>query len=335
MRAQRAVSDAGTQAHRLAEHNAGRAQDALDEHVAGKSGVLVGAATRALVTSVAASVLQVTQTTIKWAGGLIVGLAGLAGLALAFPHTRALLIPRLRQFGQRAQQWIRTAMQSIGRLFTQLTERLRGTSARQRAGDALAAEQRRIAAGSRLKTEQQQIRQQAYNSMAVHTKAGHARIAAGRVASTLNRHETTLKQVETYVAEAKRKIAAAADEAYARGRIDAGTRARLLSTDRGLANHPLLDDMSRWHLSQQAQRVEQIESRLSGHVVVGQLREAGHRVNEGLNLAGTRGVSTRELDDLQGILNEQALRRREMLDRAWLARQDLRGNYEILPMYPL
>ncbi|MER6943208.1 hypothetical protein ABT294_04215 [Nonomuraea sp. NPDC000554] len=318
---QGSLGEHGARAYRLGKGNAGAAEDALGEYVMGRAGVLPRSTTHAHHVSVAASVARVASTTVTWAGGLLAGLAGLAGIASLTPQGRALLWPRLRPFAQRVQGWIRTAMHAVGRLFTRLADLLRGMTAKGRVGKQLAAEQRLMS-------------EQGRRIVAMRTKLTHARISVDRAVESMDRAEARLRSAESHLLNAKKTVNARVDAAYARGEIDDATRAQLKAGDHGWANHPQLDDMTRWHLSRQAERVEQVERQLGRHTAP-HLNDAQRRVNEGLDIARTNRLDASDLDSLQDKLSELATRRLELADQAWTTRLDLRGNYEIQHLYPI
>ncbi|WP_406318020.1 hypothetical protein OHA77_11680 [Streptosporangium sp. NBC_01639] len=317
----RSLDDDGARAHRLGAGNAGIANDALDEHVAGKAGLLSRSTDHTQHASVAASVSQVATTVVKWAGGLIAGLAGLAGLAAFTPQGRVMLL-RLRPFAHRVQGWIRAAMQSVGRLFTRLADLVRGTTAKGRVGRELEAKRRQMSAQWR---------------RAAPTRAAtvRARISTGQATQKLNRAEEQLRRIESSLLDARNAVHARVDAAYARGEIDAAARARLKAGHEGWANHPWLDDLTRSHLSQQATRLEQLEARLGGRHTTGHLNDAQRHVNEGLDLAKTNGANTSDLYKLQSEVSELASRRYELADQAWTTRMNINGPFKIQDVYPV
>lgn len=319
--AQGSLGDDGARAYRLGNGNAGAAADVLGEYLVGKAGLLPRATTHAHHVSIAASVAHVAWTTVKWAGGLITGLAGMAGLASLTPQGRALLWPRLRPIAQRVQGWIRTAMQAVGRLFTRLADLLRGLTARGRAGKQLEAEQRLMS-------------EQWPHTSAMRAKATQARISANRAAASMDRAEDRLSRVESALSDAMKPVNARADAAYARGEIDYAACARLKAPNGGWANHPELDDMTRWHLSRQAEQVQLIERQLARHAAP-HLKNAQLKVNEGLDIARTTGLDASDLHKLQTELSSLSFRRSELADQAWTTRLNLLGNTEIQKMYPI
>ncbi|WP_031158834.1 hypothetical protein [Streptosporangium roseum] len=323
--ARRSLGDDGDRAYRLGERNAGIANDALDEHVTGKAGVLSRTTAQTQHVSVAASVSQIATTVVKWAGGLLAGLAGIAGLAALTPQGRAMLALRLRPFAHRVQGWIRAAMQSVGRLFTRLADLVRGTSARQRIGEQLTAEQRLMSAQWRHTV--------AERTKAIQTKVIRARISTGQATKRMDLAEGHLTSAESSLHNARNTIKARAEAAYARGEIDAATRARLQAGREGWANHPWLDDLDRMHLSQQATRLEQLEVRLNKPIA--HLDDAQRHVNEGLHLARTHKMDASDLHKLQNEVAELAFRRSELADRAWTTRMDINGPFKIQDMYPI
>ncbi|MET8332527.1 hypothetical protein [Streptosporangium canum] len=322
----RSLGDDGARAYRLGERNAGIANDALSEHVTGKAGVLSRTTAHTQHVSVAASVSQVATTVVKWAGGLLAGLAGIAGLAALTPQGRAMLVLRLRPFAHRVQGWIRAAMQSVVRLFTRLADLVRGTSARQRVGEQLTAEQRLMSAQWRHTV--------AERTKAIQTQAIRARISTGRATESMGRAEGRLTQVESHLRDARNTVNAKLDAAYARGEIDAASRARLKAGHEGWANHPHLDDMTRWNLSRQAARLEGVEAQLGRHTA-GHLDDAQRHVNEGLRLARTHKMDAPDLHRMQNEVAELAFRRSELVDRAWTTRMDINGPFKIQDMYPI
>ncbi|MER5425968.1 hypothetical protein [Streptosporangium roseum] len=322
----RSLGDDGARAHRLGAGNAGIANDALDEHVAGKAGLLSRTADQTQHVSVAASVSQIATTVVKWAGGLLAGLAGIAGLAALTPQGRAMLVARLRPFAHRVQGWIRAAMQSVGRLFTRLADLVRGTTARQRVGRQLTAEQRLMST--------QWQRTVAERTRIIQTKTVHARISTNQATASIGRAEGQLNSAESSLRNARNTVNARADAAYARGEIDAATRARLQAGREGWANHPWLDDLDRMHLSQQASRLAQVEARL-GRNPAAHLTDAQRHVNEGLDLARRSGVDASDLHNLQREVADLAFRRSELVDRAWTTRMDINGPFKIQDVYPV
>ncbi|WP_433253506.1 hypothetical protein ACQPYK_10235 [Streptosporangium sp. CA-135522] len=317
-RSMRSLGDGGARAHRLGGGNAGAANDALDEHV---SGLFSQTTAHTQHASVAASVSQVAWTVVKWAGGLLAGLAGIAGLAALTPQGRAMLMLRLRPFAQRVQGWIRTAMQSVGRLFTRLANLLRGTPARTQAGRELQAQQRLM--------PEQWRRAPAAHTQTVHTKAIHARISTNLATKSMGRAEEHLLRVEEHLNNARRTVNARVDAAYARGEIDATQQAYLKAGHEGWANHPYLDDMDRIHLRQQLARLERVEAQQLGRHTAEHLSDAQRRVNEALDIARTNGANASDLHTLQRELGELAFRRSELADRVSTTRFDLTGTTRV------
>ncbi|OUC93736.1 hypothetical protein [Streptosporangium minutum] len=317
----RSLGDDGARAHRLGERNAGVANDALDEHVAGKAGLLSRTTAQTQHVSVAASVSQIATTVVKWAGGLLAGLAGLAGLAALTPQGRAMLALRLRPFAHRVQGWIRAAMQSVGRLFTRLADLVRGTTAKQRVGQRLTAEQQQMQRVGAVKRAE-----------FIQTKAMRARISTGRATESMGRAEERLRRAESAVSEARQTAFARIGPAFARGDIKSFQLQHL--RERGLANHPWLDDLERSHLSRQATQLEQVEAQLGRHTAA-HLDDAQRHVNEGLHLARTHRMDAPDLHRLRNELAELAARRSELTDRAWTTRMDINGPFKIQDMYPI
>ncbi|WP_406318025.1 hypothetical protein OHA77_11695 [Streptosporangium sp. NBC_01639] len=310
----RSLGDDGARAHRLGAGNAGIANDALDEHVAGKAGLLSRSTDHTQHASVAASVSQVATTVVKWAGGLIAGLAGLAGLAAFTPQGRVMLL-RLRPFAHRVQGWIRAAMQSVGRLFTRLADLVRGTTAKQRVGQRLTAEQQQIQRVGAVK-----------HAEFIQTKAMRARISTGRATEGMGRAEERLRSAESAVSKARQTAFARIGPAFARGKIDS-FELQLLR-ERGLANHPWLNELERLHLSRQATQLEQVEAQFGRHTAA-HLDDAQRHVNEGLQLARTHRIDAPDLHRLRNELAELAARRSELTDRARATRMDINGPLEI------
>ncbi|MGN9842417.1 hypothetical protein ACTMTI_30265 [Nonomuraea sp. H19] len=307
---QASLGDDGARAYRLAGANAGAATDALNEHVMGQAGVLRRSTAQAQFAALGAGAAQVAWNAVKWAGGMLVGLAGMAGLAALTPQGRALIRPLLRPIAQRMQQWLLTATRFLGRIYTRLAGRLGGTPAKPPIGGQLGTGQRLITAAR--------------------TKVAHARVSTNQVTMSLNRAEDRLRQVETHVRNARDTLNARLNAAYARGEIDDAMRARLNA--QRLADHPYLDDMTRWNLGRQGERLQQIETQLSRHTA-GHLDDARRHVDEGLGIARTNGLDATDLNHLQSEVNGLAWRRSELADRAWTSRLDIRGPFDIQDMY--
>ncbi|MFD8529332.1 hypothetical protein ACFV0L_18130 [Streptosporangium canum] len=295
-----------------------RANDALNEHVTGKAGLLSRTTAHTQHVSVAASVSQVATTVVKWAGGLLAGLAALT------PQGRAMLALRLRPFAHRIQGWIRAAMQSVGRLFTRLADLVRGTTARQRIGQQLTAEQRLMSAQWRKHVEAVK------HAKTIQTHAVRARISTGRAAESMGRAEPQVRRIESAVRYARETAGARADSAYARGEIKDYMRDRLKSGHDGWAQNAKLDYLTRRRLSQQAGRLEQLEKQLGRHAA-GHLDDAQRHVDEGPRLARTHRIDAPDLHKLQDEVAELALRRSELTNRARTARAEIDGIFFDMP----
>ncbi|TDE22003.1 hypothetical protein E1295_46580 [Nonomuraea mesophila] len=315
-RSQASVGDDGVRAYRLAGANAGAATDALAEHVTGQAGVLQRSAAQAHSASLGAGAAQVAWKVVKWAGGMLIGLAGMAGLAALTPQGRALIKPLLRPIAQRVQQYLRTATRVLGQIYTRLAQRLRGTPAKAPTGQPAAA---RTASAGQRGTGQHPF-------TAAQSKATRARISANEATMSLDRAGERLSQVEKHVRDARETLRAA----YARNGTDAATRARLDA--QGLANHPYLDDMSRWNLQRQGTRLQQIETQLSRHTA-GHLDDARRHVDEGLGIARANGLDASDLNGMRQQVSRLTLERAELADRAWTTRMDINGPFEIQDMY--
>ncbi|MEO3800751.1 hypothetical protein [Nonomuraea sp. B1E8] len=353
-RSQAPVADDGARAYRLGGANTGAATDALDEHVTGRAGVLRRSTVQAQLASLGAGAAQVAWNAVKWAGRIIGGLAGLAGLAALTPQGRALIRPLLRPVAQRVQQWLLTATRLIGRIFTKLAERLRGAPAKppaipprppvppaipprppvppaipprppvppayQRGAVHPPVNQRgavQAPANQRAVTQAQ----------AQATRAGHS---TRQAVESMNRAEVSLQEVETYVHNAKRTVNTRLREAHRRGEIDAATRTNLAR--QALADHPYLDDMTRRHLRQQAERLQQIGSHLGRHVA-GPLDDAARQADHGLHIARANGLDTSDLQSIRDNVRALDGRRSDMAERAYLNNLDIRGPFEIQDMY--
>ncbi|MEO3885903.1 hypothetical protein [Nonomuraea sp. B5E05] len=316
-RAQASVAGDGARAYGLGGANSGAATDALAEHVAGQAGVLRRSTAQAQLASLGAGAAQVAWNAVKWAGGMLVGLAGMAGLAALTPQGRALIRPLLRPVAQRMQQWLLTATRFIGRIYTKLAQRLRGTLAKPPATGQQAAA--RTASAGQRGTGQHPV-------TAAQSQATRARISANQATMSLDRAVERLSQVEKHVRNARDTLRAV----YARNGTDAATRARLDA--QGLANHPYLDDMSRWTLQRQGERLQQIETQLSRHTA-GHLDDARRRVDEGLRIARTNGLDASDLNGMRQQVSALTFQRAELADRAFTARMDINGPFEIQDMY--
>ncbi|MER5323390.1 hypothetical protein, partial [Streptosporangium roseum] len=200
----------------------------------------------------------------------------------------------------------------VGRLFTRLADLVRGTTARQRVGQQLTAEQRlmqRVGAVKRAEF--------------IQTKAMRARISTGRATESMGRAEERLRRAESAVRDARKTVNARIGPAYARGDIQPFHLEHLRA--RGLANHTWLDDMTRWDLSRQAARLEGVEAQLGRHTAT-HLDDAQRHVNEGLHLARTHRMDAPDLHRLQDEVAELALRRSELTRRAGTARTEISGS---------
>lgn len=325
------LGDDGDRAYRLGERNAGIANDALDEHVTGKAGVLSRTTAQTQHVSVAASVSQIATTVVKWAGGLLAGLAGIAGLAALTPQGRAMLALRLRPFAHRVQGWIRAAMQSVGRLFTRLADLVRGTTARQRVGEQLTAEQRLMSAQwQRTAAERARAVERA---RIIQTKTVRARISTGRATESIGRAEERVLDAESDVRRARYSVNTNIDAAYARGEIHPANLARLKADPEALANHFRLDEMTRIRLSEQATLLEGVEAQLGRHTAA-HLDDAQRHVHEGLHLAKEYGMDAHNLHRMRDEVAELAFRRSELADRAGTARTAINGPSTIQDRYP-
>ncbi|TDB96140.1 hypothetical protein E1267_41285 [Nonomuraea longispora] len=323
-RSQASAGDDGARAYRLAGANAGAATDALAEHVTGQAGVLGRSASQAHSAALGAGAAQVAWKTVKWAGGMLIGLAGMAGLAALTPQGRALIKPLLRPVAHRVQHYLRTATRLLGQIYNRLTQRLRGTPVKAPAVPPRPAYppayQRgpvQTSAGRRAVTQAQ-------------GQAARAGLSARQAAESMKRAETRLQDVETHVYNAKHTVNTRLSDAYNRGEIDAATRTNLAR--QALASHPYLDDMTRWHLSRQAERLQQIESQLGRHVT-GHLDDARRRADNGLGIARENGLDTSDLQRVRDNVRALDSRRSDMAERAYLANQDIRGPFEIQTMY--
>ncbi|MEO3791459.1 hypothetical protein ABGB14_14745 [Nonomuraea sp. B10E15] len=290
-RAQASVAGDGARAFRLGGANTGAASDALAEHVSGQDGVLRRSTAQAQLASLGAGAAQVAWNAVKWAGRILVGLAGIAGLAALTPQGRALIRPLLRPVAQRMQQWLLTATRFIGRIYTRLAERLRGTPAK-----------------------------------AARTAAMRAGNSTNEATMSMNWAGKRLSEVETHVRSARDTLRAA----YAHNRTDAATIARLDA--QGLANHPYLDDMTKRKLQGQGRRLQQIERQLSRHSAE-HLDDARRHVDEGLGIARANGLDASDLNGVRQQVSDLTFQRAEMADRAWSARMDINGPFEIQDMY--
>ncbi|WP_101790056.1 hypothetical protein [Nonomuraea indica] len=303
---QAAIGEDGVRAHRLGGANAGAASDALDQHVLGKDGVLPRANAHAHQVSVAASVAQVAVTTIKWAGGVLTGLAGLAGLAALTPQGRLFLLARLRPFAQRVQQWIRTAMHAVGRIFTRLADLVRGQSAKARAGQTLQGEQKVITTRGRALADA---------LPAVRTKVAHARISAGQARAGLDRAETQLRSAQRSLAEVKDTLTRHV-EAVSAGRVDAATRLRFKQNLEGS------DGISiQWRVQNAEVRLRNVRAQLRGHVSR-HLDDAGLRLAEGQHAVRGSGGVPPELQEVQNVVSALKARHAQLDDMALTARRD-------------
>ncbi|TDC86287.1 hypothetical protein E1292_48225 [Nonomuraea deserti] len=316
-RSQASVAGEGGRAYRLGGANTGAATDALAEHVAGQAGVLRRSTAQAQLASLGAGAAQVAWNTVKWAGGILVRLAGMAGLAALTPQGRALIRRLLRPVAQRMQQWLLTATRLIGRIYTRLAGRLRGTPAKPPgAGQSTAG---RTASAVQRGTRQHPV-------TAARTAAMRAGNSTDQAAMSMNWAEERLRQVETQVRNARKTL----DTAYVRNGTDAATTTRLNA--QGLANHPYLDDMAKWNLSRQGDQLQQIETHLSRHTA-GHLDDARRHVDEGLGIARANGLDASHLDDMRQQVSDLTFRRAELADRAWTTRMDINGPFEIQDMY--
>ncbi|SFI40761.1 hypothetical protein SAMN05216275_10367 [Streptosporangium canum] len=316
----RSLGDDGARAHRLGAGNAGIANDALDEHVAGKAGLLSRTTAQTQHVSVAASVSQIATTVVKWAGGLLAGLAGLAGLAALTPQGRAMLALRLRPFAHRVQGWIRAAMQSVGRLFTRLADLVRGTTAKQRVGQQLTAEQRLMSTQwQRTVAERAKAAERA---KIIETRTVKAKISAGRATESIDRAGKRLRSAESDIRNARTSVKTNVDAAYARGEIHPGHMAYLKSSSKPLANNFYLDEMTSIRLYEQATQLKGVEAQLGRHTAT-HLDDAQRHVDEGLAIARTHRMDAPDLYRLQDEVAELALRRSELADRARTARTEI------------
>ncbi|MGW0805894.1 hypothetical protein [Nonomuraea sp. NPDC002799] len=317
---QGAISADGARAYRLGGANAGAASDALAQHVQGKDGVLPRAAAHAQHVSVAAGVAQVAVTTIKWAGGVLTGLAGLAGAAaLATPQGRAFLLARLRPFAQRVQQWIRTAMHAVGRIFTRLADLVRGEPAKARVAKTLEAQQQRITAQGRVLADSQP---------AIRAEALHTRIKASQAYRSLQRAELDLRRTQRFLGDAKRSVSAQTDKAFRDGRITAATRDRL-TTDNTVFGARSAFVPTREGLARQTARIEQVERQLHGQVSH-HLKAADGHLAEGRYAARDLDRLPRQLQEAQDELDVLRVRHAQFTDMAATARQDLADLKQIL-----
>ncbi|TDD04655.1 hypothetical protein [Nonomuraea diastatica] len=283
-RSQASVAGEGARAYRLAGANTGAATDALAEHVTGQAGVLRRSTAQAQLASLGAGAARVAWNTVKWAGGILVGLAGMAGLAALTPQGRALIRPLLRPVAQRMQQWLLTATRFIGRIYTRLAERLRGTPAKPPAAHQRAA-----------------ARPAAQPDTAVRWAAQQRAIAEAQARDSIRRAQSSIERAEAgralarrHLGDAKMTLEVRLRGAYGRGEISESERAQLAR--RALADHPYLDEWMKQRLGQQAESLQRIDSQLGP--VARHLDDAGRQVNDGLGVARANGLDTSDLQKL-------------------------------------
>ncbi|TDC86284.1 hypothetical protein E1292_48210 [Nonomuraea deserti] len=264
-RSQESVAVDGVRAYRLGGANTGAATDALAEHVGGQVGVLRRSTVQAQHASLGAGAARVAWSTVKWAGGILVGLAGMAGLAALTPQGRALIRRLLRPVAQRMQQWLLTATRFIGRIYTRLAGRLRGTPAK--------------------RATQAQAR---------------ARYSIQEARSRIGNAETGLAQAQRRLGDAKMTLEVRLRGAYARGEISEVQRAQLARQP--LADHPYLDEHFNRLLRQRTEELRRIDSQLGP--VAGHLDDAGRRVNDGLDIAKVNGPDASELQKLRDEVSD-------------------------------
>ncbi|MEO3885905.1 hypothetical protein [Nonomuraea sp. B5E05] len=286
-RAQASVAGDGARAYGLGGANSGAATDALAEHVAGQAGVLRRSTAQAQLASLGAGAAQVAWNAVKWAGGMLVGLAGMAGLAALTPQGRALIRPLLRPVAQRMQQWLLTATRFIGRIYTKLAQRLRGTPAKPPATGQQAAA--RTASAGQRGTGQHPV-------TAAQSKATQAQARAGesirQARSIIDRAEEGLAQARKHEHDAKMTLDIRLRGAYGRGEISEDRRKQLARQP--LADHPYLDEWTKQRLRQQAASRQRIESELG--LGGRHLDDAGRRVDD---IARANGLDASDLQKLR------------------------------------
>ncbi|MEV4114789.1 hypothetical protein [Nonomuraea sp. NPDC049695] len=306
-----ALGGEGARAYRLGGANTGPASDALAAYVMGKDGVLPRTEAHAHHVSVAASITRVAVTTLTWAGGVLVALAGLAVAFAATPQGRVLLA-RLRSFGQRVQRWIRSAMHAAGRILTRLAELVRA-QARKRAGKQPGAEPRAVPTQGALRA-----------------KVVHARMAAHQSRAGMDRAEVTIRDAAEELRHAKSAVRAKVDNWYENGMINAEERERLReNAPAGWVNHPGAQGMDgvvgKYALEEKAEMLRKVEAQLEGHVTR-HLDDAARRVDEGLKSARSSGADATDLRSLQHEVAALRSRRSELLEEAKATRSAISGS---------
>ncbi|MEO3791457.1 hypothetical protein ABGB14_14735 [Nonomuraea sp. B10E15] len=286
-RAQASVAGDGARAFRLGGANTGAASDALAEHVTGQDGVLRRSTAQAQLASLGAGAAQVAWNAVKWAGGMLVKLAVLAGAAALTPSGRALIRPLLRPVAQRMQQWLLTATRFIGRIYTKLAERLRGTPAKPPATGQPAAA--RTASATQRGTGQHPVTAAQSRAMQAQARAGES-IRQAR--SIIVRAEKGLAQAQKHEQDAKMTLDVRLRGAQGRGEISEDRRRQLAGQP--LADHPYLDEWMKQRLRQQAASRQQIESELG--LGGRHLDDAGRRVDD---IARANGLDASDLQNLR------------------------------------